>query len=176
MNLPSGNLYRSRVVTDFAIPLATALDTDLTGYARLEPHDTLLLDETGAGILTFEDGLPVAAFHTGSDVAGEEALSRIAVTGPSRVELYELDSSALVEIHDTETFHVPADGPAERLTGDQDLLERTRERAPSDRLVGVDSPAAVEQFLDDDAAVEAVRDRARKTARLRAEEWGFDIA
>lgn len=176
MKLPRGRLRRRRVVTDLATPLTDALDTDLTGYARLEPHDTLLLDASGVGVLTFRDGIPVAAYHTGSDAAGEAAFSHIAVSGPFRVELYELDPAALEHVHENASFVVPADRPAERLAGDPDLVERTRERASQDRLAASDSPSAVESFLEDDDAVEAVRDRARQEARTRAEQWGFDIA
>jgi hypothetical protein len=162
-------------VTDLATPLANALEAGLTGYARLEPHDALLLDASGVGVLTFSDGVPVAAYHTGTDAAGEAAFSSIAVSGPFRVELYELDPDALEPVHDNASFVVPADGPAERLAGDPDLVERTRERAPQDRLAAASSSAAVESFLEDDDAVEAVRDRARQEARTRAEQWGFDI-
>jgi len=175
MKLPRGCLRRSRVVLDLATPLANALDTHLTGYARLEPHDALLLDASGVGVLTFRDGLPVAAYHTGTDTAGDAALSHIAVPGPSRVELYELDLEALENVHENASFVVPADRPAERLAGDPDLTERTRERAPADRLAASDS-SSVESFLEDDDAVEAVRDRARQEARTRAEQWDFDIA
>lgn len=61
MKLPRGRLQRRRVVSDVATPLANALDAELTGYARLESQDALLLSADGVGVLTFEAGIPVVA-------------------------------------------------------------------------------------------------------------------
>jgi len=58
--------------------------------------------------------------------------------------------------------------PAERLAADPDLAARTRRRAP-----GSGDGSAVEAFLEDEAAVEAVREEARAEAERRAEEWGL---
>lgn len=55
MRLPQGSLVRERVVTDVGTVLSTALDERLTGYARLESQDALLLDADGVGVLTFAD-------------------------------------------------------------------------------------------------------------------------
>jgi hypothetical protein len=178
MKLPRGQLRRSRVVADIGTPLATVLDGGLTGYARLESHDTLLLDADGAGVLTFEAGVPVVAYHTGTDRGGVDALADIAVAGPYRIDLYELDREALAEAHDTDDFLVPPGLPAEQLAGDDALAERTREAAPDGRTDpdaerGLD---AVETFLEDTEQVDAIRERARAEAETRAQEWGFDIA
>ena len=73
MKLPRGRLVRRRVVADPATPLATALDEGLTGYVRLESQDALLLDGDGLGVITFSDGVPRAAYHTGTDRGGPPA-------------------------------------------------------------------------------------------------------
>jgi hypothetical protein len=175
MNVPHGKLLRSRVVSDPATALVGALDRGLTGYAVLEPQDALLLDAEGQGILTFEDGVPVLAYHTGSDRGGPAALADIAVDGPSWLELYELSESDLDSLHEATELRVPPTVPATRLAGDATLVSRTRERAPATRLDGVtdDAPDPVEAFLDDESKVEAIRDRAREQAQARAEEWEF---
>jgi hypothetical protein len=170
MKLPRGRLVRRRVVTDPATPLVDALDTELTGYARLESQDRLLLDGEGVGVLTFEAGVPVVAYHTGTDAGGSAALADIAVAGPYRVELFELDADVLAEVHDAGDLRVPPDAPAERLAGDPDLAARTREAAP-DRRVGESGPGAVVAFLEDEEKVEAIRERAREEAERRAAEW-----
>ncbi|WP_436936039.1 hypothetical protein [Halovenus marina] len=179
MKLPHGRLLRSRVVSDPGTVLSSALDAELTGYARLQPQDALLLDADGVGVLTFEEGVPVAAYHTASDSSGSDAVSAIAVSGPFRVELYELDGDVLTELHDTESFTVPPGLPAEQLAGDPSLVERTREAAPDSRVdASSDSSQSevVESFLDDQTAVEAVQDRARTEALERADSWGFDVS
>lgn len=177
MKLPRGRLVRSRVVDDLGTALSTVLDRELTGYARLEPPDSLLLDADGAGILTFEDGVPVVAYHTGTDNGGAEALADIAVAGPHRVDLHELDSSSLAAVHDTDPFRVPPTMPAEQLVGDRDLVERTSEATPDGRR-DESRPGglgAVESFLADEDRIESIRDRARTEAKTRADEWGFDV-
>jgi hypothetical protein len=179
MKLPQGRLVRKRVVSDLGTVLSHALDAGLTGYARLESQDALLLDADGVGVLTFEDGVPVVAYHTGSDASGRATLADIAVAGPFLLELYRLDADVLAEVHATEEFRIPPDTPAERLAGDPHLAERTRERAPAERLAdGEDREtaevSAVEAFLDDEEKVAAIRERAREEAKARAAEWGFD--
>jgi hypothetical protein len=180
MKLPRGRLQRQRVVTDLATPLASALDARLTGYARLESQEAMLLSGDGVGVLTFTDGVPVVAYHTGTDVGGPAALAAVAVAGPYRIELYELDAADLGAVHDTADWQVPPGMPAERLAGDPDLADRTRAVAPAWTLRedtdGRDEtePGAVETFLDDEAKIEAIRDRARDEAERRAREWGFD--
>ena len=182
MNLPEGQLIRSRVVDDPAAALAAALDRELTGYCVLAPQDTLLLDSGGKGVLTFEAGVPVLAYHTESDRGGPPALADLAVPGPYSADLYELDPSALDTIHDTPELQVPPGMPAERLAGDPDLAARTRAAAPAHRRAGAtagggeaaDSPSAVEAFLADEEKIAAIREQAREEARQRAEGWGLD--
>lgn len=174
MKLPRGRLVRQRVVSDPGTALANALDGTLTGYARLESQDELLLDGDGVGVITFEDGVPVAAYHTGTDNAGPDALADIAVTGPYRMELYELDAETLSPVHETPTFRVGPGAPADRLAGDHSLAVRTREAAPDTRVTDettADESSAVEAFLEDEARIEAIRERAREEAKQRAEEW-----
>jgi hypothetical protein len=174
MKLPSGRLVRRRVIKNSGTALANALDAELTGYARLEPQDTLLLDADGVGVLTFENGVPVVAYHTGTDSGGGAALADIAAPGPYRLELYELDGEALSSVHDVPSFRVSPGSPAERLAGDPALAERTRARAPTERLDGSDdTPGAVESFLEDEGKIEAIREQAREEAQARAEEWGL---
>lgn len=175
MKLPRGELLRSRVVTDLSTPLADALDRSLTGYAVLEPQDALLLDAEGRGVLTFENGVPVVAYHTGTDKSGPAALADLVAPGPYRIELYELDAQALQSVNETEPFRVPPQLPAERLAGDAGLAEQTRNAAPSDRLdtTGDDDLDAVTAFLENDAKIEAIKQQARAEATQRAEEWGL---
>lgn len=177
MKLPRGRLIRQRVVSDLTTPLARALDTELTGYARLESQDALLLDADGAGVLTFSDGVPTVAYHTGTDRGGRDALSDIAVSGPHRVELYALDAEVLSDAHEAENLLVAPGLPAERLAGDPELADRTREQAPVERCedTTADSTAAVEEFLEDAETIETIRERAREEAASRADEWGFDV-
>lgn len=178
MKLPRGRLVRKRVVTNPATALERALDTGLTGYARLASQDALLLDADGVGVLTFEGGVPVAAYHTGTDTAGSDALADIAVAGPYRLELYELDARKLAAVHETEEFRVGPGTPAERLSGDADLATRTRGAAPQEWIERESSPeegtSAVEAFLDDEDRIAEIRERAREEAQQRAAEWGFD--
>jgi len=178
MKLPRGRLVRRRVVTNPATALEGALEAGLTGYARLASQDALLLDANGVGVITFEAGVPAAAYHTGTDTAGPDALADIAVAGPYRLELYELDAGALEQVHDTESFRVGPGTPAERLAGDPDLAARTREAAPQEWVERESSPeegtSAVAAFLDDEERIAEIRERAREEAEQRAAEWGFD--
>lgn len=178
MKLPRGRLVRRRVIEDPATALVNALDTELTGYARLESQDALLLDARGVGVLTFESGVPVAAYHTSTDAAGPDALADIAVAGPYRLELYELDSEVLETVHETREFRVGPGTPAERLAGDADLAARTREVAPPERVERESSPeegtSAVEAFLEDETRIQEIRKRAREEAEQRATEWNLE--
>lgn len=179
MKLPRGRLVRRRVVSDLTTVLERVLDEELTGYVRLEPQDALLLDADGVGVLTFEDGVPVVAYHTSTDTAGPEALEHIAVTGPYRIELFELDATVLSEIHEATDLVVAPGLPAERLAGDSELAEQTRAHAPTERIDRAQSApqtlTAVESFLDDEASVTELRERAREQATARADEWGFEL-
>jgi len=172
MKLPQGRLVRQRVVAGPGTPLANALDAELTGYARLESQDALLLDASGVGVLTFETGVPVVAYHTGTDAAGSAALADIAVAGPYRLELYELDTDVLEEVHAAEELRVPPDAPADRLAGDPALAERTRTAAPDWRVEEAsEETGAVVAFLENEEKVERIRERAREEAEQRAAEW-----
>lgn len=177
MKLPRGQLVRQRVVTDVGTVLSTALEGELTGYARLESQDALLLDADGTGILTFEDGIPVVAYHTGTDSAGADALADIAVAGPSRLELYELDGEALAQIHDNEQLQFSPELPAKRIAGDPELAERTLAATPDEHTIrhagAAAEDSAVEAFLDDETKIASIQERARDQARERAEKWGF---
>lgn len=174
MNLPEGRLVHSRVVDDPGTALAAALDRDLTGYAVLAPQGTLLLEGSDRGVLTFEDGVPVLAYHTGSDRRGAAALADLALPGPYRCELYELGTDDISVAHDADDLRVPPALPAERLAGDDALAERTRAAAPADRCEEESGTDALEAFLADEETVSAIREEARREAERRAAEWGLD--
>ncbi|MFB6142897.1 MAG: hypothetical protein ABEJ30_06095 [Halorientalis sp.] len=177
MNLPRGELVRSRVVSDPGGALTAALDCRLTGYAVLEPQDTLLLDGDGRGVLTFAAGVPVQAYHAGSERGGADALAALAVPGPYRVELVETGGNAPPSLDGSPAETVPPGMPAERLAGDPDLAARTRRLAPETAGGGTDrgkDADPVAAFLDDEEKIEAIREQARETARERAAEWGLD--
>lgn len=182
MKLPRGRLQRRRVVEDLATPLSNALDVGLTGYARLESQAELLLSSGGIGVVTFDVGVPVVAYHTGTDVGGPAALADMAVAGPYRIELFELPTATLEPVHAAADLRVPPEMPAERLAGDPDLADRTRTAAPeravtADELPPTgDEPGAVEAFLEDEEKIEAIQSRAREEATRRAEEWGIPDA
>ncbi|USZ69235.1 hypothetical protein NGM10_05705 [Halorussus salilacus] len=176
MNLPPGTLVRSRVDSNPSVALADALDRELTGYAVLEPRDALLLDADGAGVIGFAEGVPTWVHHTGTGRGGTDALADLAVPGPYSVELRAIPEEALAT-YEAPAFEVSPGLPADRLAGDPELADRTREAAPAERReagAGGDSSLdAVEAFLDDEAKIEAIRDRAREEARDRAEQWGL---
>jgi hypothetical protein len=194
MKLPEGRLLRSRVVEDPRTVLVDALDRELTGYAVFEPQDALLLEASGRGVVTFRGGVPVVAYHTGTDRAGPPALADLAAEGPYRIRLFALVPADLEAVHDRSTFRVPPGMAAERLAGDPALADRTRAAAPPERLAGATEsaggaaeseagddagtderkPGAVEAFLDDAEKIEAIREQARAEAAERADEWGFD--
>jgi len=173
MKLPDGSLVRERVVEDVGTVLTTALDAELTGYALLESQDALLLDADGVGVLTFTDGAPTVAYHTGTGSAGEDALADIAVAGPYRLKLYRVDATALTDVHDTEAFRVSPELPARRLAGDPQLAERTLSAASVERADTGENSSAVEAFLDDEETITAIQNRARERASERAEEWNL---
>lgn len=170
MKLPEGTLLRSRVVDDPGTALADALDRSLTGYAVFEPQDTLLLDSTARGVLTFRDGVPIVGYHTTSDRGGAEAIAELALPGPYRVELYELPAESLRPVHEIDTLRIPPDLPAERLAHDPALADRTRQAAERG---SADGCSALEAFLSDEDSIEELRTNARENARMRAEEWGL---
>jgi hypothetical protein len=185
MKLPRGRLDKSRVVTDPRDTLADVLDRELTGYAVFESQETLLLDGEGRGVITFTDGVPVLAYHTGTDRGGPPALADLAVPGPYHVSLYALDAADLESAHDAADLRVPPGMPAERLGGDPALADSTRRSAPDERLSstvdddaatpedGATEQSAVEAFLDDTEKIEAIKDQARSEARERAQQWEF---
>ncbi len=172
MNLPGGTLLRQRVVSDPATILESVLANDVTGYARLESQDALLLDGDGVGIITFENGIPVVAYHTGTDRGGAAGLADIAVSGPYRLELYETDLAVVEQINESRALRIPPELPADQLAGDPALADRTVEKAkdrkPQTPPVGQDS---VEAFLQDEETINRIRQHARETAQKRAEEW-----
>ncbi|WP_276280801.1 hypothetical protein [Halorussus caseinilyticus] len=178
--LPDGTLLRSRVESDPADPLETALDRALTGYAVFEPQGSLLLggDDARAGVVAFEEGVPRFAYHTGTGRGGPAALADLAAPGPYDVELRDLSADEFAE-YDRPDLRVPPGLVADRLAGDPALAERTREAAPpewtEDAADGDEgSLDAVEAFLDDEEKIDAIRDRAREEARERASRWGLD--
>jgi hypothetical protein len=174
MRLSRGELVRSRVVADPATPLVDALDRSLTGYVVLEPQEALLLAGEGHGVLTFEDGVPVLAYHAGTDRGGSAALAALAEPGPYSADLYRLPADALPAADEAEALQVAPGTPAERLGGDPALADRTREAAPADRTAALGDPVA--SFLEDDEKIAAIREQARAEARERAAEWGLDDA
>jgi hypothetical protein len=177
MEIPRGQLLRRRVLDDPGTVLANVLDRELTGYARLAPQETLLLDAEHIGIVVFEDGVPVAAYQTGTDTGGADAVDELATGGPYRLELYRLDDDILDRITDSDALLVPPALPAERLAENQNLVERTRARAPDERVVpdGEAEPDPIAEFLEDEQQIEAIRERARDEAVARAAEWDLPV-
>jgi hypothetical protein len=180
MRIPRGELVRSRVVGSAAEPLRDALDRGLTGYLRLEPGDTVLLDDETTGVITVAEGVPVLAYEAATDRGGRAALDAVAAPGPYRAELHAVAPDAMADAHDEPDpgLAVPPAAPADRLAGDPALVDRTREAAPDARLA--DEPAGpgpdaggLEAFLADEERVAAVREEARAEARSRAAEWGL---
>lgn len=161
----TGRLAFSRTVTDLSIPLAAALDAEHTGYAVLEPQQTILLDSTDRLTLFFDDGVPTHARHSDGRTGGA-ALASLADAAPCRVELRESDSAPPAGAT------VAPDAPADHLAGDVRLAERTRAAAPDD-VDDADGLDAVEAFLADEDAIEDIQERARAEAERRADEWGF---
>lgn len=175
LHVPEGELVRSRVVDDVAVPLERALEDGFTGYAVLEPGGSLLLAEEAAGLLTFVDGVPVVAYCETTDEGGVDALAALAGPGPYAVERYELPERVLEPVHETPSFRVQPGAPAEELAGDPTLAERTRERAPAERRADeATSASAVEAFLQDEERIAEIQQEARAEAKERAAEWGLD--
>jgi hypothetical protein len=177
--IPRGQLVRSRVVPDIRAILIDALDRDLTGYAVIEPQETLLLDSDGKVVFTFEDGIPILVYHTSTDAGGKNALASLPTVGPCRLDLYALSSHQLETAHDTPELRVSPEMPAEHLVGDSALADRTRKRASldTDEIDPRDEEPtlnAVEAFLDDTEQIEAIREQARTEAKRRAKEWGLE--
>ncbi|MFC7176264.1 hypothetical protein [Halosegnis marinus] len=170
MNVPAGDLVRSRVVADAAVPLETALDRRLTGYLLLRPADPLAPDDDG-GVLTLRDGVPTVAYHEDTDRGGATALGALASSGPYRAELYATDGADLDGVHGVEGLRVAPGAAAEQVADDPALAARARERAPDDRDGDPDDP--VEAFLADEERIAGIRERAREEAERRAAEWGF---
>ncbi|SDY25591.1 hypothetical protein [Halopenitus persicus] len=174
--VPRGDLRRSRVVTDPAVVLRSVLEARLDGYLTLVPQETLLLGGDARAVVTFDGGVPTVAYNTRTERGGTAALSDVALTGPYRIEVYELPSDALDPIHGTADLAVPPGAPARELADDDDLAARTRERAPDDRPAGGDpreEPSGVEAFLADDDRIAEIREQARAEAADRAAEWGL---
>lgn len=174
MRLPRGDLVRSRTATTPADVLARALDDGHTGYLVLEPADAVLGGDDAACVLTVAAGVPVLAYHTGTERGGTDALADLAGAGPYSGDCYAVDRAALDEAHEATDLAVPPGAPADRLADDPGLAARTREAAPADR---VDDAATaedpVEAFLADEERLDAIRDRAREEARRKATEWGL---
>lgn len=173
LHVPQGTLVRSRVVDEVADPLARALDQKFTGYAVLEPGASLLLGDEAAGLLTFEDGIPVVAYCETTDDGGVDALAALAGPGPCSVDLYELSVEALDPVHQSPSFQVPPDAPARELAAAPALADRTREQAPQERRA-TESASAVEAFLEDEERIAEIQEAARTEAKARAAEWGLD--
>ncbi len=176
MTRPRGELIRSRVVSDPAAALTTAFEGRLTGCAVFEPQDSLLLDADGYGVLSFEDGIPIGAHHTGTGRGGPEAVADLAVPGPYSVKLYRQSPDERDTEFRTDERHIPPEMPAERLAGNPALAAKTRERAPAQSSTEsqTEPTSAVEAFLEDEAKIEAIREQARQEAERRAAEWGLD--
>lgn len=165
----TGDLVRSHVVTDLGSVLEDALDRRLDGYAVVSPRDSLLFDDDGAGVLTFERGVPTLVYHTGTDRGGPAALADIG-SGPFGLQLYRLDSEDLDLPGDVSTLRVPPGSVAERLVGDGALADRTRRVAPDAQ----EDKDPVVAFLEEASAIEELQQTAREEAKRRAREWSFE--
>lgn len=176
MNIAEGQLERSQVVAEYGPVLAEALDEQLTGYSRIEPGDSVVLESTGAGVLTFKQGVPMAAYHTASDTTGEAALEALSKLGPFHIEVYTLDAAALQHVHETESVLIPPERPAELLAGDPALAEQTRAKAGTaqrDRARET-SEEALSSFLRDEKRIQQIKREARQQAKRRAKQWNLD--
>lgn len=171
-HIPEGQLCRSRTDADVGETLAEVLDRDLTGYVVFEPQGSILRGDDERAVLTFEAGVPVLAYHAPSDAGGTDAIAALS-GGLFHAESYELPAEALADAHRVEALRVPPTEPADRLTDDDALIERTREAAPDDRLEDGSDASAVAEFLDDPDRIDAIRQEARAEAEERAAEWGL---
>ncbi|WP_435344793.1 hypothetical protein [Haloarchaeobius sp. HRN-SO-5] len=179
MMLPRGDLVRSRTADTPAGALADALANRRTGYLVLEPADTVLGGTDGAGVLTLDDGVPVLAYHTGTDRGGPSALADLVTPGPVSVDTYAVAAGALDPVHALDEMTIPPASPAEQLADDPDLAARTRDVAPEDRLTGDDADGTldpVEAFLADEDRLDAIREQARAEAERKADAWGLSDA
>jgi hypothetical protein len=167
--IPDGELLRSRVVTALAPALSDVLDRRIDGYALVSSRDTLLGGDDESGVITFEEGVPILAYHSRTDRGGPPALDDIG-SPPYQFELYALEADTLELPHRTEELRVSPGMIAERLASDPDLADRTREVAGDACETSDDT---VEAFLEDEAAIEEIRQSAREEALDRAEEWDF---
>lgn len=176
MKLPRGDLAASRVLEDHSRALRDALEDALTGYLVFEPGSTLLLADDGAGVVTFADGVPTVAYHTGTDRGGADALADLAGPGPVKVERRVVPPAELAPVHEADghdvLFVAPGE-PARVLAGDHALAERTRERAPDDHVERDDRGDPLAAFLADEDRIAAIKAEARADAERRADEWGF---
>lgn len=164
-----GRLIRARSVDRLGVSFARVLTEHHTGYVRIVADGPL---HAATGVVTVVDGVPVAAACDDGE-CGPAAVDALVSPGPSRVETYRCDQTALASLHDRADCRVPPDAPAERL-GEDDLAARTRERAPADRAT-VDG-AALLSFLGDDRRLETIRSEARAEAHADATDWGLDDA
>lgn len=171
-HIPEGELCRSRTDADVGDTLSRVLDRELTGYVVFEPGGSILLGDDERAVVTFEDGVPVLAYHPGSDAGGDDALD--ALSGRLfHTAVYELSPDDLRPAHRVENLRVDALAPARRLADDAALVERTREAAPEGRLSEDGGTSAVEAFLADTESIESIREEARAEAESRAAEWGL---
>lgn len=169
MTLPAGQPCFDRVVMNVDIPLAEALDRELTGYGVIVPQAGLLGEGAGRGVLRFEEGIPIGAKHTGTGRTGGAAISDIAGTGPYRVRLVETATPPPVP------EGLSPGTPAMQLAGDEALAKRTLQRVSGSSATEESGELdAVEAFLADEEKIRAIRERAAAEARRRADEWGFE--
>lgn len=175
MQITEGQLERSQMVTDYGQVLSDLLDDELTGYSRIESGDSVVFETDGAGILTFESGVPVAAYHTADGMTGEAALEELSKIGPFYIEVYTVEATVLSSVHETAAVRVPPERPAEQLAGDPALAERTRAAASSDQLSrGRETDGeALLAFLNDEDRIEEIRQEAKEQAKQRAEQWNL---
>ena len=176
MNISEGQLKRSQVVAEFGPVLAELLAEQLTGYSRIEPGDSVVLEADGAGVLTFNSGVPVAAYHTASDATGEAALEELSRLGPFSIEVYTASTAVLNTVQETDAALIPPERPAELLAGDPTLADRTRAQASTAQLdrTREATEEALISFLSDEKRIEQIRREAKQQARRRAQRWGLD--
>lgn len=173
MRLPEGQTSFDRVVDAMDGPLDAALEDGLTGYGVIVPQGNLLGEDSGKGILWFEDGIPIGARHTGTGRTGSAALADLAEIGPYQVRMVATGNVDEMYAGDP----LPPAAPADRLAGNEALAARTREAAGSTAGGGPDAELdAVEAFLANEEKIEAIKRQAAEQARQRAREWGFETS
>lgn len=171
-HIPEGELRRSRTEAAIGDTLTGVLDSELTGYVVFEPQGSILLGDDDRAVVTFEDGVPVLAYHPASDSGGDGALERLSGQ-VFHAAVYELPADALEPAHRVEDLRVHPTAPARRLADDEALADRTRAVAPDDRLNDGRDTSTVEDFLADAEQIEEIRTEARAEAQARAAEWGL---